>query len=253
MLTKNQLKYYADLHQKKNRMQENKFIVEGKRLVEEVLSSKYECELLIYTLDFIEKHNDFLKKIEKYDYAVVKNQEFSKLSDTENPQGVAGIFKMKNKHQPYTNNLIIALENINDPGNLGTLIRTCEWFGLNDIIIHAGSADIYNSKVLRSSMGALFHTNINYTANFYNELKKLKKNEFLILCADMDGKNLYRHIPNQKSVIVFCNEANGPSEELLSVIDERITIPKFGKVESLNVASASAVIISHFVKNLSMT
>lgn len=252
MLSKNELKYYSSLLKKKFRQEERKFLAEGKKIVQEGLRSNYECELIIITNEFIDNEKTFVDSIEdEVRVEIVSNLEFHKLKDTVNPQGIAAVFREKKTAGNMVNELrediICCLDNISDPGNLGTIIRNCDWFGVNNILLSENCAEIYNPKVVRSSMGSLFHLNLwNNTGT--DTLTKLKLKGYKILCSDLDGKNIYDYIRNDKVVVVFSNEANGPSGDILEISDFKLTIPRLGNAESLNVASASAVILSHLAR-----
>ncbi len=251
MITKSDLKYYSSLLQKKYRKEENRFIVEGKKLVEEAINSNFSIERIFVSTFFSESQNDFLKDISGFQIDVLHNKDFLKLTDTENPQGIAAIVKIPSRKFVSENSkLIIALENISDPGNLGTIIRTCDWFGFNQILLSENSVELFNPKVIRASMGSIFHLNIFETNDFINDLKDFQKKDFSILCADIEGENIFEFSNSniKKSILVFCNEANGPSKELLKIIARKITIPKFGNAESLNVASAAAIILAETSK-----
>jgi RNA methyltransferase, TrmH family len=252
MLTKNKFKYYSSLLNKKQRNEESKFIVEGVKLISEAIESGLNCEIVLAQTDFLETNIRFLNFIEKKKivYDTVKVQELEKLSDTKTPQGVVGIFNFK--RQIKTNlgieKLIAALENISDPGNLGTIIRNCDWFGVKNLLLSSDCAEMYNPKVIRSSAGSVFHLNLFYENNFYEELGEQKKLGYKILCADLNGENLYSFVQNEKMILVLANESNGPTEKLLEICDSTITIPKKGNAESLNVASASAVLLSQLTR-----
>lgn len=177
-----------------------------------------------------------------------------KLSDTENPQGVAAVFLIPSKKPGNITspkeNLLVYLENISDPGNLGTIIRTCDWLGIKNIFFSPGCAEIYNPKVIRSTAGSLFNINLFDDVNIDIFFSAAKENNFKIYCADMAGINIYNIDKYQKSVLIFANEANGPSSDILKYADEKITIPRLGKAESLNVSSAASIILSEFKRNL---
>jgi TrmH family RNA methyltransferase len=145
-------------------------------------------------------------------------------------------------------NLIVALDNISDPGNAGTIIRNCDWFGIKELILGENCVELYNPKVLRASMGSVFHLEISETQNLIDTLKKLKEKGYSIICTDMKGENVFKYYLGEKSIIIFSNEAAGPSQEILNLADKKITIPQIGNAESLNVASASAVILAEFTK-----
>ncbi len=252
MLSKNQIKYYSSLFNKKQRHQEKKFIVEGLKLITEAIDSGFRCEIVISKKDFLDENIDFAKFLEKtkINFDSAKAPDFEKLCDTKTPQGVVGVFNFKELSNTNLENekLIVALENISDPGNLGTIVRNCDWFGVKNILLSSDSAEMYNPKVIRSSAGSIFHLNLFYENNFYGVLEEQKKSGYKILCADLNGENLYSFAKNEKMILVLANEANGPTEKLLQICDLKITIPKKGNAESLNVASASAVLLSHLTK-----
>lgn len=256
MITKNELKHYCSLLQKKHRQETGKFLVEGKKLVLEAVDYNFNCDLIVSTNHFRDNSPEFFSNL-KVSYIrneTVKQIEIEKLSDTKTPQGVVGVFRIpQQKEIPRNIKTIIALENISDPGNLGTIIRNCDWFGFPQIILSNGCAEIFSPKVIRSSAGSVFHVNVKEEKSFYEKLILLKKENYKIVCADIEGEEVYTYKFPDKFAAVFCNEANGPSQELLSICDAKITIPKKGKAESLNVASASAVILSTLANQLSIS
>ncbi|MBS4035913.1 MAG: RNA methyltransferase [Ignavibacterium sp.] len=252
MITKNELKYFASLNQKKFRRLENKFLAEGEKIVSEGLSSGFPCEIVLTTNDFINGNDNLIKVIKKryIRLEVIKNQEFEKISDTKSPQGIAAVFETrKNKFEQdiFTKgNIIVYLDNISDPGNAGTILRTCDWFGIKSVLLSRNSADHLNPKVIRSSMGSIFHLNILENADKYLQL--LKEKSFKLICSNLDGMNIFKYNKPGKSVLVLSNESSGPSPEILRMAEEMITIPGKGKAESLNVASAAAIILAELTK-----
>lgn len=250
MISKNELKYYSSLLQKKFRTLESKFIAEGKKIVEEGINSNYECEIVFVTNDFNGKEQDFVDsikgKVKRFE--IIKSTEFSKLTETKSPQGIAGVFSTSNKIQNELSKInspkIVCLENISDPGNLGTIIRTCDWFGFQNLILSKDSVELFNPKAVRSSMGSVFHLNIYENIDLIKGLSSFKKKGYKFLCADLNGDNVFNYDFPDKYILFFCNEASGPSNELLSIIDNSITIPKLGKAESLNISAAAAIILS---------
>lgn len=246
MLTKNELKYYTSLLQKKYRKRENKFIAEGKRLVEEGLKSGRQCEVVLISRSYSEGMD--VSAYADWRIEIIPDNEFKKLSDTKTPQGIAAVFVKPENILSGNSGLIVGLENVSDPGNMGTIIRTCDWFGINKIILSGDCADPYSPKTLRSTMGAVFHVDVITDNDFYETLNELKSKGYRILCADMEGENIFVYTKEDKSIMVFCNEANGPSERLLELSDAKINIPKIGQGESLNVASAAAVVIAELTK-----
>lgn len=248
MLTKNELKYYSDLNQKKYRNEEKKFIVEGPKLITEALLSDYECELILASFKFYDENPDYFnhKYVNRNKIELLKQKELEKVSDTTTPQGVVAVLKVPDTNETVETNdkKIVALENISDPGNMGTILRNCDWFGIKTVLLSESCAEIYNPKVIRASAGSIFHLDIFDAKNFYDEIKNLKGNGYKVICSDIKGENVYNFIVPDKSIIVLSSEAHGPTDHVLTLSDHVITIPKKGKAESLNVASASAVILS---------
>ena len=139
------------------------------------------------------------------------------------------------------------LDNISDPGNLGTIIRNCDWFGIKNILLSENIVDYTNPKVIRSSMGSVFHVNL-FEGIDAETLLKLKSQGYEILCADLEGENIFSHQRNKKTILILSSESHGPSKEFLEISDKKICIPKIGDAESLNVASASAVLLAILTK-----
>jgi len=252
MFTKNELKYYSSLLHKKYRKKENKFIVEGKRLVDEALASSYVCEIIICSTPFYESNQPFISNFnKKIPVKMVSEKDFKKFSETISPQGIAAVLEIPKAKSDVTinGNLIVTLENISDPGNLGTIIRTCDWFGIEQIIISSNSAEFYDPKVIRSTMGSIFHLEVMVVDDLYSTLSSLKQTGSKILCADINGENIFNYKNTGKSVLVLSNEAHGPTKELLNISDIKISIPRIGNAESLNVASAGAILIAELTES----
>ncbi len=252
-MTKNKLKYYSSLQKKKYRKTEKKFPVEGAKLIREALESEYPCEIIFYTNQFEEKSLEFIEYLKKRECRceLISQKELERLSDTESPQGIIGIFTERELSSSVSNSkILLALEDVSDPGNMGTIVRNSDWFGLGKIIVSRDCAEIYNPKVIRASAGSVFHVEVFRPDNFYEFLSELKKADYTILTADLTGENVYDFKPGGKIVLILANEANGPTEILKSITDKSITIPGYGKAESLNVASASAVLISELVRKI---
>jgi RNA methyltransferase, TrmH family len=253
MISKTELQYYSSLFTKKYRQAENKFLVEGKKSVFEGVTSSYKCEMVFVTNKFSEENVNTLAQISvrKIRIESLKQKDFQKISDTETPQGIAAVFqkpKFKLSQTAFKDdNLIVMLDNISDPGNLGTIIRNCDWFGINNILLSESSVDYTNPKVIRSSMGSVFHVNI-YEDVKVNLLNKLKEKNFELLCADTQGENIFTYKSGKKKILILSSESHGPSNELEQISDKKICIPKIGNAESLNVASASAVLLAVLTK-----
>jgi RNA methyltransferase, TrmH family len=253
MISKKDLQYYSSLLKKKYRKSENKFIVEGQKSVLEGLNSKYKCEIVFATNKFIENNEAAKTKIvkKKINLEILKQKEFNLFSDTETPEGIAAVF-VKQEIQFFVDDftkekIIVMLDNISDPGNLGTIIRNCDWFGVKNILLSKNTVEYTNPKVIRSSMGSIFHINIFDEINTDN-LIELKKTGFKILCADTEGENIFKYEFEKRLILVLSSESHGPSNEIEKISDYKISIPKIGKAESLNVASASAVLLAQLTK-----
>ncbi|MGK9369231.1 TrmH family RNA methyltransferase [Melioribacter sp. Ez-97] len=252
-MTKNELKYYSSLQKKKHRKTEGKFPVEGAKLIREAIESEFICEIVFYTHLFEDKYGEFLEylKFKGCKSELISQKELERLSDTETPQGIIGIFSEKNVSTSNANpQFLLALEDISDPGNMGTIIRNADWFGLKKIIASNNCAEIYNPKVIRSSAGSVFHIEILFSNDFYDLLAGLKKDGYIVLTADLKGESIYEFTPGGKIILTLSNEAKGPSDKLKSITDKLITIPGGGRAESLNVASASAVLISELARKI---
>ena len=235
-LSKNHIKLITSLSQKKYRQKHQLFIVEGVKVVQEFLSSSYELEILFSTENDFSFTNKFIK---------VSDQELKKISGLKNPNKVLAIFKIPNQINPIMGGLILALDSINDPGNLGTIIRLCDWFGIEQLVCSNETVDCFNSKVVQASMGSLTRVAVSYL-----DLKKYLQNASVpIFIADMDGLNVYKTKLPDSALLVLGNEANGISDEIKQLVTSKITIPRYGafqQTESLNVATASAILLSEF-------
>ena len=235
-LSKNHIKLITSLSQKKYRQKHKLFVVEGVKVVQEFLNSSYELEIVFSTDTDFSSTNKFIK---------VTDQELKKISSLKNPNKVLAIFKIPNQINPIMGGLILALDSINDPGNLGTIIRLCDWFGIEQLVCSNETVDCFNSKVVQASMGSLTRVAVSYL-----DLKKYLQNASVpIFVADMDGLDVYKTKLPDSAVLVLGNEANGISDEIKQLVTTKITIPRYGdfqQTESLNVATASAILLSEF-------
>lgn len=247
-LTKNEIKYYSALVNKKQRLEDQLFVVEGKRLVSEVISSNYEVKQFVATEKFANTNVEFMTHLDNKcdDIALCGEKDFERISDTKSPQGIAAItvIPRESNAETFDSKVIVALTGVSDPGNMGTILRTGEWFGVNEFIVDQDCVEVFNPKVVRSSMGALFHSNITSVENLEEILREKQKNGYKVLTADMTGTDINSYRFDGKNILVFANEAFGPSKEIVELSNEVISIPGRGKVESLNVASAAAIFLS---------
>ena len=237
-LSKNQLKLITSLQQKKYRLKHKLFVAEGVKVVNELLNSDLEIDS-VFVLDTINLGVPAGK------VNIVSENELKKISALKTPNKVLALFKIPDESLPKNNGLIVALDAINDPGNLGTIIRLCDWFGVEQLICSKNTVDCYNQKVIQSTMGSITRIQINYV-DLESYTQKLSMPFFT---ADMDGENIYQTKLPKEGVIVMGNEANGISDAINILIQNKLTIPRFGKLketESLNVATATAIFLSEF-------
>jgi RNA methyltransferase, TrmH family len=240
-ISKNQFKLITSLSQKKYRLKHQLFIAEGIKVVQEILNSSFEIETLFCTEDFITDLPD--EKIVR-----ISEIDLKKISNLKTPNKVLGLFKIPAEKPLINNGLIIALDAINDPGNLGTIIRLCDWFGLVTLVCSKETVDCYNQKVVQASMGSLTRVSI-----YYKDLPAyLKETNLPTFIADMNGENVYKTNLPKDAILIMGNEANGVSAEIKKEIMNKIAIPRFGEAqetESLNVATATAILLSEFKRN----
>ena len=237
-ISKNQLKLITSLSQKKYRQKHNLFMAEGVKVLNELLNSPFEIETLFCTDDFEVAISE--KKIIR-----ISETELKKVSTLKSPNKALGIFKIPKEKALQNSGLTIALDAINDPGNLGTIIRLCDWFGVTQLVCSKDTVDCYNQKVVQASMGSLTRVSIYYT-DLENYITKSNLDTFI---ADMDGENVYKTKLPKEGILIMGNEANGVSEEIKSLLQYKISIPRFGETqetESLNVATATAILLSEF-------
>lgn len=237
MVTKQEIKLIKSLNQKKYRQQLGLFTVEGIKGIEEFLKSDFKLHRLYTTKQIFDNS--------KGDAVGISENELKKITALKNPNTALAIFEIPKSEDVKDNTLIVALDDVRDPGNLGTIIRLCDWYGVKDLVCSLNTVDCYNSKVVQATMGSLTRVNITYT----NLDEFLLNHKSPIFGTYMNGENIYNSKLPSEGIIVLGNEANGISEKISSVIDRKITIPQFGKskeTESLNVANAAAIVLSEF-------
>ena len=238
MVSKNQIKLITSLQQKKYRFANQLFFAEGIKVIQELLESNFEL-LHLYTTQ-----NDFEEvSIEKK--TTIQESDLKKISALATPNTCLAVFKIPAEKKISESGLIIALDSIRDPGNLGTILRLCDWFGIQQLICSKDAVDIYNPKVVQATMGSIARVNVNYIdlASYIGQTK------LPVFGTFMDGNNIYKSTLPQEGIIIMGNEANGISPEIEKLIKKRLSIPRFGtvqKTESLNVATATAIILSEF-------
>ena len=236
MLSKNQVKLIQKLHHKKYRNELNLFIVEGKKSINEFLQASYTPQLLIAT-------EAFTTNVPQHLITPVSKDELRKVSTLQNPDEGLAVFEQPKHKGILQEGVIVALDNVQDPGNLGTIIRLCDWFGVETLLCNTQTVDCYNPKVVQASMGSLTRVAVHYLdlAAF------LTTTALPVYTMDLEGENLYTATFPKDCILILGNEANGISAEVRVLSNEVITIPRFSKhqrTESLNVAMAGAIILS---------
>ena len=236
MLSKNQIKQITRLKQKKYRNQDQLFVVEGLKTIEELLHSNMNLHSIYTTESFnLDAKNEIL----------ISESDLKRISFLKTPNKALAVFEIPKPKPVGMNQLIVALDNIRDPGNLGTIIRLCDWFGISDLVCSSGSADCFNPKVVQATMGSIARVNINYfdLANFIDQ------QDTPVFGAFMDGDNVYQTNLPDRGILLMGNEANGISDPIKALVTHKITIPRFGNLqetESLNVAMATGILLSEF-------
>ena len=236
MLSKNQVKLIQKLHQKKYRNELNLFIVEGKKSINEFLQAGYTPQLLIAT-------EAFTTSVPQHLFTPVTKDELRKVSTLQNPDEGLAVFEQPKHKGILQEGVIVALDNVQDPGNLGTIIRLCDWFGVETLLCNTQTVDCYNPKVVQATMGSLTRVAVHYLdlAAF------LTTTALPVYTMDLEGENLYTATFPKDCILILGNEANGISSEVRALSNEVITIPRFSqhqRTESLNVAMAGAIILS---------
>ena len=241
MVSKNQIKLITSLQQKKYRFANQLFFAEGVKIIQELVESNFELEHLYTT------QNDFTD-VAASKKTIIDESDLKKISALTTPNTCLAVFKIPNESKISESGLIIALDSIRDPGNLGTILRLCDWFGISQIVCSKETVSIYNPKVIQATMGSIARVQVNYVdLNVF-----LAETKLPIFGTFMDGENIYKTTLPQTGIIVMGNEANGISAAIEKQIQHRLTIPRFGeiqKTESLNVATATAVVLSEFKRN----
>lgn len=246
MLSKTHSKYIQGLHHKKMRDEENVFIAEGNKTVPELLSGgHFECKELLATTAWLQQNSLFLQKHFHGTIHDLLPHEMEKISALTSHGEVLAVFKKKTAVGfNATGKISLMLDGIQDPGNLGTIIRIADWFAVKNIVCSVNCADIYNPKVVQSTMGSLGRVNVLYT----DIVTWLQQNEAIsAFAAALNGKNVQECRGMKEGVIVIGNESKGISDEVMNLCKEKITIPKMGEAESLNAAVATGIILSHIL------
>ena len=252
MLSKNLIKLIHSLEMKKFRKEHNLFVAEGEKLVKDLLTSAVECEKIIATEQFA----GMLQKFGIKDAVIVNEEELKKASFLRTPQGIIGLFKQKSTPLDPTvpqHELCLALDDVQDPGNLGTIVRIADWFGIKHIYCSNGTVDVYNPKTVQATMGAIARVEIHYVElpQFFREIDK----SIPIYGTFLNGENIYEHKLSANGIIIMGNEGKGIGAKCEQEVRERLHIPNYPKgcetSESLNVSTATAIVCSEFRRRMS--
>ena len=237
MLSKGQIKLINSLSQKKYRQKNAMFVAEGIKVIKELLNSNFELERLFSEADLFFTENNKMQLLEA--------NELKKITKLATAQTALALFKIPQKKQTITEDFIVALDGVRDPGNLGTIIRLCDWFGVKQLLCSKDTVDCYNEKVVQATMGSIARVEVIY-GDLTEEISKL---DLPVFGTFMNGENIYESSLSFKGILVLGNEANGISDEIKQLSKHQISIPQFGETkntESLNVATATAILLSEF-------
>lgn len=239
MITKNRIKFIRSLHRKKERIQHQMFIVEGEKPVKEFLQSGLPIDSIYYT-------DVQYSKIPEMQGELISSKDMSLVSTMKSPPGIVALCDyLKWKNPDFNSGKYILLDRINDPGNLGTIVRIADWFGIDAIVCSADSVDIYNSKTIQASMGSLFKIPVFYV-DLYKFISELDK-KITVIGADTVGTSLGEFIFPENGLLLMGSESHGIDPKIDSIITHKVTIPKSGNAESLNVAVATGILVNKFV------
>jgi len=242
------IKHIRKLKEKKYRDEYGEFIVEGVKMIEEAIHEKADIKQIIICDDCKNQNmmtSEQLYDIAKYECIYVNEKIFNLITEVTNPQGILAIIKKAEKNEnkiDYKENLFLILDNIQDPGNMGTILRTVDSLDMKQIIVSPETTDCYNSKVVRSTMGAIFRVNI-IERDLEKIIKEMQKHEIKVFATDLKTEKTIYNVDFKKTAIIIGNEAKGVSENVLKLADDRIKIPMKGKTESLNAAVATGIIL----------
>jgi len=247
MISKSHTKYIQSLQHKKLRDELNLFIAEGPKAVADLLAGrKFHCKEIFAVKEWLDANAALMHMHRETSFNEVADFELEKISALSTPHNVLAVFEKVIPHKDIeiSGKITLVLDTIQDPGNMGTIIRIADWFGIQNIICSVGCADIYNPKVVQGTMGSLGRVNVLYTdlPAWLNEHRKVK-----VYSASLKGKALQSVGKLAEAILVIGNEAHGISDDVMVMTQEKITIPRIGEAESLNAAVATGIILSHIV------
>lgn len=246
------VKHIRKLKEKKYRDEYGEYIVEGIKLINEAIEENLNVKTIV-VCDNCDKeiiNQNSMYEVAKHNCVYVDEKVFNTITEVKNPQGILAVIEKKDKEKEinYKEDIIVVLDDIQDPGNLGTILRTVDSAGLTQIIVSKKSGDVYNSKVVRSTMGAIFRVNVIESDNLVQTIKEIKKHKFSVISTSLDTDKSIYDVEYKKVAIVIGNEANGVSKEIQDLSDTRIKIPMLGKTESLNASVATGIVVYEYVR-----
>ena len=245
MLSKNQSKKLRALQRKKERKSSGLYVVEGKKIVEEILQSTNDWFELYATSTWFDSHTEFADRTNSF---VMSDKDLAQVSTLKTPNEVLLVLKQNSEldfSEVQSEQLVLALDGVTDPGNMGTIIRLADWFGVQHILCTSDSVDQYNPKTVQSAMGSINRVQVHY-GDLIRMLSDLDTHQ--IYACDLNGESIYKTDFSEKSILLMGSESHGISDEILNLVNQKITIPTFSKsgIDSLNVATATAIVLSEF-------
>ncbi|MBE6053040.1 MAG: RNA methyltransferase [Clostridium sartagoforme] len=247
----NFFKHIKKLKERRHRDKEGLFILEGFRLIEEAIKANMEIDSVIISKGYEERFQEFLisYNLLKRKTNILANNLFNEISSTENSQGIIAIVKKEHYEKSLNGDFYLICDKVQDPGNLGTIIRTAHAAGANGIILTKGTVDIYNDKTIRSTMGSIFYIPVIYDDENYSIIRSLKEEGFSLVATSLkESKNFFEENLKGKIILAVGNEGNGISNELFELADKKVKIPMPGGAESLNVSIATSIILFEKVR-----
>lgn len=246
MLSKSQISFIKSLHQKKYRKENGIFIIEGIKSIEEFTQSNYQIHSIYYLAQYHSLLPALSANIKLFE---VNNAELDKISTLQTPQGILALIHLPEPPvfdiSVLKNTFTLVLDGVQDPGNMGTIIRTADWFGFKQVICSTNCVEVYNPKTVQATMGSLSRVNV-----FYEDLPSVLKNvKVPIFGAVLNGKSMYKSDWGKEGIVILGNEGQGISPEVMKLITNPVTIPRVGGAESLNVAISAAILCAEISRN----
>ena len=246
------IKHIKKLKNKKYRDLNNEYLVEGIKIIQEAIQENAKIKQIVICDEgeqTSEIPKELMYEIAKYDCIYVTQKIFNSITDVSNPQGILAVIEKPSKNEiEYSEGIIVVLDNIQDPGNLGTILRTVDSIGLKQIVVSKGTADAYNPKVIRSTMGAIFRINIVEVDEIEKTLKEMKKHKYKTVVTTPNTSKTIYDIDYKKKAIIIGNEANGVEKQIIDNADEKVKIPMPGRAESLNASVATGIVLYEYVR-----